>query len=475
MAREQPDELIWADAVAQATAIRSGRASASELLEVYLDRIERHDPTLRAYVTVDVEGAREGARAADDALRHTPPAELPPFHGVTLSVKDVVDVAGLPTTHSSKVLADHRATADDPVVERFREAGFVILGKTNVPEFCSSMTDSELNGTCRNPWDPELTPGGSSGGAGAALSAGLCAIAHGTDGAGSVRAPASFCGLVGLKPTRGLSSFGPESGNAYYGTAVNGVLSRSVRDAATMLDVLLGPRDPAASWSPRSPRPYADEVEDAPRPLRIAVSTMAPMGVTEDQCAEAARRAADLLARLGHEVEQATPAWDVILAASAGPMEVPGAAALVAADQLGSVEPRNRPMIERLAQLTIVEHAQWVEQARAAATAFLEFWDAYDVLVTPTIGIPPPAVSWAPWDQDPEAHMATFMGFPNFAQPFNVSGQPALNVPLTWNPDGLPIGVQLAGRRLDDGLLLQVARQLETAQPWSDRRPAQFA
>lgn len=472
MGHDQPEALIWADAVEQGDAIRRGAVSASDLLEVYLDRIARHDPQLRSYVTVDVDGARARARDADDALRRGHAEELPAFHGVTLSVKDVVDVAGLPTTHSSKVLADHRADGDDPIVGRFRAGGFVIVGKTNVPEFCTTMTDSELNGTCRNPWDLARTPGGSSGGAAAALSAGLCAIAHGTDGAGSVRSPASFCGLVGLKPTRGLTSFGPEAGNPYYGTTVDGVLSRSACDAAAMLDVMIGSRDLAAAWSPRRPRPYSEEVHDEPQPLRIAVTTDAPMGVTVDACADAAQQAAAVLRRLGHEVEDATPAWDVILAASAGPMEVPGAAAHVPPEELHAVEPRNRAMIEHLAGLTVLEHARWVEQARAAATQFLRFWDTYDVLVTPTAGILPPPVSCAPWDQEPDAHLATFMEFPNFAQPFNVSGQPAVSVPLAWSAEGLPIGVQLAGRRLEDSLLLQLARQLEVAQPWSGRRPA---
>jgi len=466
---DTPRELIWSDAVEQAAAIRTGRASALDLLDAYLERIDRHDPTLRAFVSVDRDGARAAARAADDDVRRMPSADLPPFHGVTLSVKDVVDVAGLPTTHSSKVLVDNVADADDPVVSRFRSAGFVIVGKTNVPEFCSSMTDSELNGTCRNPWDPARTPGGSSGGAAAALGAALCAVSHGTDGAGSVRCPASFCGLVGVKPTRGLASFGPEAGNPYYGTSVDGVLTRSVRDAAALLDVLA---DAGASASPRT---YARELLGEPVPLRVAVTTQAPFGETEARCADAASAAAAVLRELGHEVEPSTPAWDVMVAVSAFPMAVPGAAALVGLDELGNVEPRNRPMIERLAQLTVLEHAQAVDAVRAAATEFLKFWARYDVLVSPTVGIVPPSVDWAPWDQDPQTHMETFMGFPNFAQPFNLSGQPALSVPWQWTDDGIPIGVQLVGRRLDEMTILRVAHQLEQARPWSARRPPLFS
>ena len=338
---------IWDDAVAQSAAIRRGDVSATELLEEYLARIERYDEVLRAYVSVDIDGARRAAHTADALTAQVRPEDLPPFHGVTLSVKDVVDVAGLPTTHSSKVLADSVAIVDGPVVSRFRDAGFVIVGKTNVPEFCTSMTSSELNGTARNPWDPERTPGGSSGGAAASVAAGLCAVAHGTDGAGSVRSPASFCGLVGVKPTRGLVNFGPEVGNPYYGTTVDGVLTRSVRDAASLLDVLLGPRDPATAWSPRPAERYAALALRAPGVLRVAVSTDAPFGTSTPECARAATTTGAVLESLGHQVESATPDWSTILAAAAGPMSVPGAAALVGEDDIELVEPRNRPLVPR--------------------------------------------------------------------------------------------------------------------------------
>jgi amidase len=460
------DPQVWSDATAQAAAIRDGDVSATELVEEYLSRIERHDDTLRAYVHVDADGARRAAAAADALTAGRDPATLPPFHGVTISVKDVIDVAGMPTTHSCKVLADHVAGSDDPLVERFRAAGFVILGKTNVPEFCTSMTSSELNGICRNPWDPERTPGGSSGGAAAALAAGMCAVSHGTDGAGSVRSPASFCGLVGTKPTRGLVDFGPERGSPYYGTSVAGVLTRSVRDAAAMLAVMRGEPAPAGR---------VDGVAAPPRSLRVALATDAPFGTTTAECAAAATRTADALAQLGHHVDEAAPEWATILATAAGPMSVPGPAALVGEDDIERVEPRNRPLVRSLARLTVVDHARWVEQVRAAAAEFLRFWGTYDVLVTPTAGMVPPSVSWAPWDQSPEDHMATFMSFPNFAQPFNLSGQPGLNVPTAWSEGGLPIGVHLAGRRGDDLLLLQVAAQLEAAMPWADRRPTGLA
>jgi amidase len=451
--------MIWQDATAQAAAIAAGEVSATELVAAYLDRIDELDGEIRAYVTVDGDRALDAARHADRSS---------PFGGVALSVKDVEHTTGLPTTHSCGLLADHVAESDGPVVRRFREGGFALLGKTNVPEFCSDMTTSRLNGVCRNPWDLNRTPGGSSGGAAAALASGMCAISHGTDGAGSVRGPAAFCGLVGLKPSRGLVAFGPEEGPAYFGTTVPGILSRSVRDAAGALDVLA----PDQSWTPRRTRAFAAEIDDDPAPLRVAVCTTPPIGVAEPDCVKATEDAGRLLESLGHHVETATPQWDVILGASLGPMEVPGAAALVAVDALDQLEPRNRPMVQGLAELTVLDHYRWVELVRVASRTFLEFWRSYDVLVTPTMGMVAPPVEWARWDDEPEAHMQRFMSFPSTAQPFNVSGQPAISLPLGWSGDGLPIGIQLAGRNLEEPMLLRLSAQLERAAPWVDRTVA---
>ncbi len=464
--------MIWGDACAQAAAIRAGEASAVGLLEQYLARIDDLDADLRAFVTVDRVGALEAARTADELVRRVHPHQLPPFLGVTLTVKDVTDVAGLATTHSCKALVDNVAAADDPVVHRFRHAGFVILGKTNVPEFCTTMTSSELNGICRNPWDRDRTPGGSSGGAAAALSAGLCAVSHGTDGAGSVRSPASFCGVVGVKPTRGHAAYGPDHGNAYFGTTEDGVLTRSVRDAAHLLDVVTSPVLEHERWSPRPERPYSDEVGMDPGRLRVAVSWDPPFGEVDAEIAQATRAVADLLEALGHDVEQATPSWPTILAAAAGPMEVPGPAARLAPEQYAMAEPRNRPILEAGARLTVLEHSRWVELVRESASRFVSFWDRFDVLLTPTVGTVAPSVDWAPWDQTPEEHLATFVTFPNFAQPFNLSGQPAFSLPLAWSETGLPIGMQLAGRPLGEPTLVRLATQLEAARPWAEHHPA---
>jgi amidase len=461
------------DAVGLAAAIRDGRTSAVEVTRQVLARISEADDRIRAYVYVDGDGAMAAARDADALLETAGPDGVPAFHGVPLSIKDVIDVAGMPTTHSSRVLAHHVAASDDPLIRRFRTAGFIIVGKTNVPEFCTSMTASQLNGISRNPWNLDRTPGGSSGGAAAALAAGMCAVGHGTDGAGSTRVPASFCGLVGLKPSRQLIAFAPYERNQYFGTSEPGVLARSVRDAAAVLDVMAGIGSPEPAWSPRPAQPYATAPSRAPGRLRIAVCTDPPFGQVEEACAAAATTAAGILQSLGHHVEPATPDWGAILMAAAGPMSVPGPAALVGPDQYDLVEPRNRPMVERLAAMTVLEHSRWADQVRGASAVFTALWNDYDLLVTPTCGMTPPDVGWAPWDKSAQEHNAKFASMPNFAQPFNLAGQPAVSLPLAWSPEGLPIGVQLAGRYLDETLLLSVAAQLEEAVPWAHRTPPQ--
>ena len=456
-----------ADATSQAELLRGGELSSSELTTAYLEAIEQLDESIGSYVAVTADAALRAARGADDQIRNCDRDEsLPPFLGVTVSFKDVVDVAGVATTHSCKLLADNIPDDDSPMVRDVRAAGFAVLGKTNVPEFCTSMTDSELNGMCRNPWDLERTPGGSSGGAAAALSAGLCAVAHGTDGAGSVRVPASYCGLVGVKATRGLLTHGPEEGKAYYGASEDGVLTRSVRDAAAMLDVLAGNR-----WSPANHRPHTGAAATDPEPLRIAVCVDPPMGQIDPECADAARSTGALLESLGHHVTAATPPWMTMLMVADGGGSIPGVADLVALGDIDAIEPRNRPLLQRGAALTTVDHSKWVERARAATREFSRFWDDVDVLLTPTCGIVAPSVDFARWDQTPEEHLATFSTFPNFAQPFNLSGQPAISLPLETHSSGMPIGIQLVGRHLEEPMLVSLSAQLEAARPWADRRP----
>jgi amidase len=470
------DGQVFRDATEQARAIRTGETTATALTSRILERIAEHNDALRAYVSVDTDGALEAAHTADRLVEQQGPDALPPFLGVTMSIKDVIGVKGLPTTQSSRALAHAVAAEDHPLVQRFRQAGFTIVGTTNLSEFCSSLTWSDLNGLCRNPWDLDRTPGGSSGGAAAALAAGLCGMSHGTDGAGSTRVPAAFCGLIGLKATRGLISFGPERGENYYGSSGPGIMTRSVRDAATGLDVMIGTHSPDPAWSPRPPRPFVQQLDEALPRLRIAVCTTFPYGAIDSEVIDlAVRPAAELLASSGHTVEEAAPEWMTIISAASLPMSMPGPAASVDPADDDKVEPRNRAMLRRMREMTVLDHSREVDKARAAAREFARFWDTYDVLLTPAFGTLPPAATWARWDMSFEEHSALLGGIANFAWPFNIAGQPALSVPIGWTPDGVPIGVQLAGRNLDEGLLLRLAAELETSSLWAQRTPAAFA
>jgi len=451
-------DVMAMDAVGQADAVRRGDVSAVELTEAYLERIERIDGGLRSYVTVDPEGSR-GAAAAIDADPST--VALP---GVTFSIKDVDDVAGLPTTHSCDLLADNTADHDGPVVARFRAAGLVMLGKTNVPEFCTTMTTSRLNGVCRNPWDPSLTPSGSSGGAAVAVAAGLSSAAHGTDGAGSVRIPAAYCGLVGLKPSRGLVAYGPLDGPAYFQTSVPGVLTRSVRDAGALLDAMA----PPGPWTPWRPRPFVDEAGEALGRLRIAVCVTPPYGGVHPEFVEAVRATGRLLEELGHDVEETTPRWDLLSPANGLPMGGPEPATLVELADADKVEPRNVELVRRLATITLLEHSRHVEAARSATKRFMAAWD-WDVLVTPTTALMTPSAELVAWDTDSATNTELLGEFPSFARPFNLSGQPAMSVPIASTSTGLPLGIQLAGRHLEEATLLRLAAQLEQALPWDDR------
>jgi amidase len=457
------EDLIWRDALAQADAIRSGAVSAVELLDAHLARIDALDGKLRAFVTVDREGAKAAAVQVDERRRHDPEA-LPAFAGAPASIKDTDDVAGMPTTHSCALLAGHLATKDSPVAARIRSSGAIMLGKSNMPEFCTSITNSRLNGTCRNPWELGRTAGGSSGGAAAALAAGLCAISHGTDGAGSIRTPASWCGLVGLKPSRGRVSFGPELDHPSYSTSVHGVLARSIRDAAAMLDCMAAP-----PWTPARPRNFIEEVGQRPEQLRIGLCSTFPVGCVDADVAGAVGLAGRLCEDLGHAVQVVEPAWATILSAAALPMQAPSIARHVALADIAAIEPRNQAVLRRELELTSFDHYRLVEATRAARARFLELWSDIDVLIAPVAGIVAPPVEWAPWDQTPEEHMRRFMDFANFAMPFNLTGQPALSIPISSTSERLPLGVQLVARPLEEALLFRLGAQIEEASPWIGR------
>jgi amidase len=458
-------ELAFLPATEQARLVREREVSSVELTRLYLDRIERIDPKLNAFVTVRADDALVDAEAADAAAGDAP------FRGVPIAVKDVTATAGIRTTYSSRGFADYVPDFDMAVVRRIREAGFVILGKTNTPEFgTTAFTESELNGSTRNPWNPELTPGGSSGGAAAALAAGLLPVAHGSDGGGSIRIPASCCGVFGFKPSRGRVSAAPFT--SLEGLATGGPISRSVADAAALLDVLSGyePGDPW--WAPPPERPFALEASEPPGRLRIAVTTAPPIDTpVHPDCSAALASAANLLTELGHEVVEATPPWAMpgLIDAFITVWQVSPALYAVEPNRL---TPLNRGLVDSAHTTSSADYALAVIELQTAARRIVPFWKEFDVVLTPTLALPPVPIGWQEEGvggaREQLRRNSVFTPFTAIA---NLTGLPAMSLPLHWNQDGLPIGVQAIGAPAGDALLLRLATQVETASPWAEMRP----
>ena len=457
-------ELAFLSAVEQARLVRSGEVSSEELVAVSLERIEQLDPLLNAFVTVCADEALATARALDST-----PGDAP-FRGVPIAVKDLAATAGIRTTYSSRAYAEYVPDFDTAVVRRIREAGFVIVGKTNTPEFGTvAFTESELNGATRNPWSTELTPGGSSGGAAAALAAGLVPTAHATDGGGSIRIPASCCGLFGLKPSRGRVSTAPFG--SLEGLSTAGPLTRSVEDAAHLLDVLAGyePGDPW--WAPPPERPFAKSTAESPPPLRIAVTSTPPTDVPVDpECARAVSSAAELLAELGHDVRDETPPWRTddlfhtfIAVWQVGPALYPVNDALMT--------PLNRGLAESARASTAADYGRAVASLQLLARRIVAFWNDVDVVLTPTLALPPVPIGWQDAVDGPIEQLLRNAEFTPFTAVANLTGLPAMSLPLHWSADGLPIGVHAIGPPAVDALLLQFAAEVEAARPWADRRP----
>jgi amidase len=463
------DELAFAPALELAARVRAREVSPVELVELYLARIDRLDPQLNSYVTVDADGALAAARAAESA---SPEA---PFHGVPISIKDLNETAGLRTTYSTKAYANNVPQIDAAVVRRIREAGFVVLGKTNTPELGTiAMTESELNGVCRNPWDTSRTPGGSSGGAAAATAAGLCPVAHGSDGGGSIRIPASCCGLLGIKPSRGRVSPSPY-GSGSLGLGTSAPVARTVRDAAALLDVMAGYETGDSFVAPEPQRPFLAEASAEPGRLRVAVTTSPPLQVPVDPvCAAAAESAAELLAELGHDVQEATPPWDFteLFADFIRVWQVGPATAGI--DDLSLLEPINRMLAEQARATSSPEHVLAIMRLQRAARQVIAFWDEIDVVVTPTLALLPVPVGWTFEDTDGDPHLAFARQtlFTPFTAVINITGQPAMSVPLHWSDGGLPVGVHFIGRPFAEATLIRLAAQLEQARPWAHRHPA---
>jgi amidase len=433
--------------------------SARELTEAAIDRIEATNPELNFLVTDCFEQALA-----------TEPGDGP-FAGVPMLVKDLNETAGVRTTFSSRAFADYVPATDTAVVRRMKDAGFVILGKSNTPEFGSTcVTESALNGACRNPWNTARTPGGSSGGAAAAVAAGALPLAHGSDGGGSIRIPASCCGLFGIKPSRGRVSPAPfVSGSLEL--SQSGPLSVTVRDAAAFLDVIAGYEPGDAHWAPPPQRPFLDEVGADPGRLRIAFTAEPPIPYPVDEAViGVARAAAEALAALGHEVVEETPPWvDEELLNKFAKLWQVGPAMYPVHDQ-ELFEPLNRALAAAAQETSSVLFAQSVVALQRLARRILAFWNDVDVLLTPGLAKLPVPIGWVLEPDDPWEQFRRGAEFTPFTPLVNVTGQPAAMVPFGV-VDGLPVGVQLIGRPADEATLFRLASQIEQAHPWAQHLP----
>jgi amidase len=482
------------DATALAALVARREVTPLELLEAALERVDARNPPLNAIVARYDDEARARARSP------LPPG---PLSGVPFLLKDLLAAwKGHPLTGSSRLLARWIPPYDAEVVRRLLAAGLVIFGQTNTPELgILGTTEPAFRGPARNPWNTERSTGGSSGGSGAAVAARIVPAAHGNDAGGSLRIPAACCGVIGLKPTRGRISFAPAFGEVMAGFATEGAITRSVRDAAALLDAVAGPAvgDPYAAPPPA--RPFREEPGAPPGRLRVAFTT-APLFARrmDPECVRAVEGAARLLADLGHEVVEASPpfprdvlvrAYLVVLAASVAGDVALAARATGRRVRLGDLEPEtaalaNAGRVLEARDLVLAEH-----DIHLAARGVAEFFEAHDLLVTSTMARPPlPLGSLAlrPYERagiralsHVRSRRAVELLLSQIPQRsfdstgntmlFNETGQPAISVPLHWTPDGLPVGVQLAARTGDEATLLRVAAQLEEATRWTERTP----
>ncbi len=465
------------DALGLAALVATGAVTAGELLDEALARVERLNPAINAVVLVQEAAAR---RAIAGAL----PAG--PFRGVPFLLKDLgAEAVDFPSHNGSRLLMNTRYDRDSAIFERLRASGLVTFGRTTSPEGgIGPATEAAVyGGPTRNPWDLSRTSGGSSGGAAAAVAAGIVPAAHGSDGGGSVRIPASSCGLFGFKATRARFPDGPYAGEGWAGMAIDGFLTRTVRDAAALMDACAGADLGAPYWAPPLAEGYAAAIARPPPPLRVALCTTTFAGAPVDpECREAAEDAARLLEDLGHRVEEARPAadhsgmlraWTTIVACGTalGVRSVLRGRAL----EPGEVEGVTRGAVAHAEGLSGADYLAAVGRIHGYGRQMAAFFEGFDILLSPTLAEPPAEVGR--FAHIVEDYVAFRMGagmvfdYSPFCAPFNASGQPAASVPLHWTAGGLPVGVHLAARFGADEVLIALCRQIEQARPWIDRRP----
>jgi amidase len=468
-------ELAFIDATAQADLVRRKEISAAELVEFAITRIEQLNPVLNAVITALYDQARHAVTRVDPSA---------PLSGVPFVLKDLVaELAGAPLSEGSHFLADYVSHYDSELVRRFRQAGLVVVGKSNTPEFgLMPTTEPARFGATRNPWDTRLTAGGSSGGSAAAVASGMVAIGHANDGGGSIRVPASCCGVVGLKPSRGRNSLGPGYGDVASGLLCEHVHTRSVRDTAAVLDATAGPAPGEPYWPAAPERPYTEEVKHEPEHLRISFSTQPLTGArAHADCIAGAESIARLCQELGHEVTEDSPKVDGERLFKAFGTRWIGFLTWAVKDwarRLGRepsedlLEPATWRMYRNGLKQTSADYLLAVQDLQLISRDVAGLFDRYDVWLTPTLAQPPVALGY--FDYAPErrtAYLQRLGEYTGFTLIANTTGQPAISLPLHWTDTGLPIGIQLTGRYADEASLLRLAGQLERARPWAGRRP----
>ena len=469
------DDFASLDACALAEFVRRREDHPVELLEAAISRIEQLNPKLNAVVT----------RLYDQA-RLASVQDIPngPFKGVPFLLKDLgASYANAPMTSGSHLFRTYVPEHDSELVRRLKNAGLIILGKTNTAELgILPTTESELFGPARNPWDINISTGGSSGGSAAAVAAGLVPMAHGGDGGGSIRIPASCCGVFGLKPTRARTPLGPDVGDIMSGLVVAHALTRSVRDSAALLDATAGPDLGDPYYAPHQSRPYLQEVGTEPGRLRIGFMTRTFEGdEVHKDCAAAVEDAAKLCSALGHQVEEVSPVVDgEMLKSSFTVLWAAGCAGFLDAYSqrlsrpvdLKKVEPLTRALYEMGRSYTASDYLVAVRWLQGVSRQIAHCFQDVDVWLTPTLAEPP--VTLGTFESTPDDPLTGFyrsFEYVPFTPICNVTGQPAMSVPLYWNTDGLPVGVHFIGRYGDEAMLFRLAAQLEEARPWSSRKP----
>ena len=469
------DELAFLDATAQADLVRRKEIKATELVDAAIERIERLNPSLNAVVTPMYDEARKLAAA---------PLPEGPFSGVPFLLKDLVAFyGGVRLTLGSAIMKDFAPKKDSELVRRLKQAGLIVLGKTNTPEYgLVATTEPSLFGACHNPWNTDRTPGGSSGGSAAAVIAGMVPMAHANDGAGSIRIPASCCGLFGLKPTRARNPLGPNFGDLMTGLVAEHAVTRSVRDSAALLDATAGPDMGDPYWAPPLRRPTRDEVGADPGKLRIAFSTDSPCSaMVHPDCVQATREAAELCSALGHAVEEAAPqirdeflmkTFPVVWSAGCASTIDRIAQATGREPQPDWVEPLTWELYQMGRGYRAPDYLNAVQDIQKTARKVSRFFSAYDIWLTPTLSEPPlPLGEFKSVPEDPLHGFWRTVEFVHSLPICNATGQPGMSVPLFWNAENLPIGVHFSGRFGDEATLFRLAAQLEEARPWAARRP----